>query len=186
MAAELQKPFEGGPMKKRMRRHAVVQPLDESYRLIPLTKNQNAIVDSADYDWINEWNWSALWSPVVKSFYAVRGSDKSTVYMHRLILDCAPREQGDHWNHDTLDNRRNNLRKVAPVHNHANQRLSSANTSGFKGVSWHKDAGKWMAYVKIHRRRKYLGLFSNAKEAAEAYDKAAKELFGEFAHLNFT
>lgn len=57
MAAELQKPFEGGPMKRHVKRHEVVQPLNESYRLIPLTQGQNAIVDVNDFGRLSKWNW---------------------------------------------------------------------------------------------------------------------------------
>ena len=171
-------------MKRRMKRHAVTQPLDESYRFIPLTQGQNAIVDAADYTRLNQWNWCAHWNPTIKNFYAVRREMGIFIFMHRFILGCDKGEEADHWNHNTLDNRVNNLRKVSSSQNHANQRLSSLNTSGFKGVYW--QSGKWVASIKINRRNKYLGRFLDAKEAAEAYDKAAKELFGEFAYLNFT
>ncbi len=172
-------------MKKSVKRHAVTQPLDTSYRLIPLTQGQNAIVDDTDFVWLSQWNWCAHWSPETNSFYAMRGESNRAIYMHRFILNCHSKTWGDHKNHDTLDNRRENLRNASPTQNHANRRIYSTSTSGFKGVSWNKNARKWMAYIKIEKRRKYLGLFTSANEAARAYDAEAKDLFGEFAHLNF-
>lgn len=59
------------------------------------------------------------------------------------------------------------------------------NTSGFNGVCWHKGAGKWVAQITHSRKHLYLGLFSDPKEAARAYDKKAVEVFGGLASLNF-
>ena len=56
--------------KLRVKRHAVTQPLDQSYRLIPLTQGQNAIVDVEDFEWLDQWNWCAQWTG--RHFYAVR------------------------------------------------------------------------------------------------------------------
>jgi hypothetical protein len=58
--------------RSAVKRHAVTQPLDTSYRYIPLTRNLNAIVDADDFDWLSKWNWHAVWNPCTKSFYATR------------------------------------------------------------------------------------------------------------------
>src|SRR6266852_1538534 len=169
--------------KYRVRRHAVTQPLDKSYKLIPLTRNQNALVDTEDFARLSQWNWCALWSTHAKSFYAVR-SENPMVYMHRIILDCAMDEDGDHRNHDTLDNRRRNLRKCSPTQNKQNSRPHK-DGSGFKGVCWNNQRNKWQAGIQARGKRHHIGLFVSATEAAVAYDEAAKRLHGEFAHLNF-
>jgi hypothetical protein len=57
-------------------------------------------------------------------------------------------------------------------------------TSKYKGVYWDKNNKKWMSRIKINKKTKYLGRFKSEKEAAEVYNKAAVELFGEFAYLN--
>ena len=56
-------------------------------------------------------------------------------------------------------------------------------TSGFKGVTWHKKAGKWQAQIKINNKYKYIGLFTTKEEANSAYKQAACDLFGEFANF---
>ena len=45
--------------------------------------------------------------------------------------------------------------------------------------------GKWIAQININHKRKFLGYFNTAKDAAIAYDKAAKDSYGKFAALNF-
>jgi len=167
--------------KNRVKRHAVTQPLDKPYRLIPLTQGQNAIVDTKDFDWLMRWNWQALWSRTTKSFYAHRWGNHM---MHRAILKCGPRE-GDHINHNTLDNRRENLRKCTHFQNTRNTKIRSDNSSGFKGVSFHKVTDKWAAYGCVQGKIKHLGLFDSREDAARAYDTYAKMFYGEFATLNF-
>lgn len=58
--------------KRRMKRHAVTQPLDTDYRFIALTQNKNAIVDASDFESLNEFNWCAQWHQDSHKFYAVR------------------------------------------------------------------------------------------------------------------
>src|SRR5712664_378293 len=162
-----------------VKRHAVIQPLNESYRFIPLTQGQNAIVDAEDFEWLSQWNWCV--SKIGNSFYAVRAN---SILMHRKILHCRrSSEQGDHKNGNTLDNRKNNLRKCSNHQNTWNVGPPKNNTSGFKGVSFRRDIG-WYARIRVNGERIWLGYFDSAEVAARAYDAAAKSYHGEFAHLN--
>ena len=58
-------------------------------------------------------------------------------------------------------------------------------TSRFKGVCWDKRRENWIVYIKKDQRPKYVGRFHHELAAAEAYDAAARELFGEHARVNF-
>ena len=174
--------------KLRMKRHAVTQPLDPSYKIIALTRGQETMVDAADYPWLNQWNWRAQWNHKTGSFYAVRtqcinGKKGPVLHMAREILGCGPSEQADHKNHDTLDNRRKNLRKATPGQNSCNRRLRSDNSSGYKGVS--KIGNRWRAVIHNGEKNIHLGCFKTTEEAAHTYDEAAKNIHGEFAVLNF-
>ena len=62
--------------------------------------------------------------------------------------------------------------------------MSSANTSGFKGVYWDRASSKWAAAIGVNSTPKYIGAFESKLDAAKAYDKAASELFGEYAKTN--
>jgi hypothetical protein len=172
-------------MKRPVKRHEVQQPPDASYRLIPLTQGQNTIVDAADYEWLNQWNWLAHWNPHTKSFYASRyavcAARCKTFYMAREIMGCGKAEEADHISHDTLDNRRTNLRKSTRQQNARNKRRRLDSQNQYKGICWRRDAKKWTARINgVH-----LGYFSDPVDAAHAYDEAAKRLHGEFACLNF-
>jgi hypothetical protein len=171
--------------KRRMRRHAVTQPLDESIRLIPLTQGQNAIVDAADFEWLNQWNWHAHWVPDTKSFVAGRDEHRKSIYMHRFITNCDPNKEVDHKDHNTLNNRRNNLRPCTHSQNTANAKKKRISAFPFKGINFYKRKNKWRVSIHFEKKRRYVGSFKTPEEAARAYDEAAIALFGEFAHLNF-
>lgn len=64
------------------------------------------------------------------------------------------------------------------------QRGAKNSTSIYKGVSWNKATSKWRAYIQKDGKLHHLGLFTDEIEAAKAYNKAATEMFGEFANLN--
>jgi hypothetical protein len=92
----------------------------------------------------------------------------------------------DHINGDGLDNRRANLRLATAAQNNWNSKYGMGiGTSRYKGVQWHKHRKKWVAAISIDGQKKCLGYYSNEKEAARAFDKAAKERRGQFAVLNF-
>jgi hypothetical protein len=167
---------------KPLPRHQVTQPLDTDYRFIPLTQNQVAIVDAIDYEWLSQWHWTAAFSKNTMTFYARCNKGRTKVYMHRLILGCKSGQQGDHRDHDTLNNRRTNLRICTHSDNMKNARMQRNNTSGFKGVE--RSGNKWEARICANRTRIYLGSFVTPQEAALAYNEAAKKYHGEFAVLN--
>ena len=82
----------------------------------------------------------------------------------------------DHENRIENDNRIVNLREANGSLNKMNSKRYRNNTSGFKGVSYMRQHGKYRAEVG----RRYLGLFDTAEEAYAAYCQAAKEMAGPF------
>lgn len=155
---------------------------------IPLTQGKFALVDDKDYEWLMQWKWcyakGKTSSCVQRKEWPMTSCKHRTIRMHRLIMDAPKGMQVDHINHNTLDNRRCNLRIVTPQQNLYNTRARPNATSRYKGVHWRKDIKKWRVTISLNIRRT-IGYFHSEIEAAKAYDKAAKELFGEFAYLNF-
>lgn len=151
-----------------------------------LSQGKVALVDDEDYEWANQWNWCAEKKRNGR-FYAGRFDriTKQQLVLHREILQAPKRMQVDHINGDGLDNRRSNLRLATHTENLRNRGMNSNNRSGYKGVSWHKQRGKWCAKIMVGRRGISLGLFFDPVEAALAYDEAARNYFGEFAWTNF-
>lgn len=160
---------------------------------IPLTRGQVAIVDDEDAD-LAELTWNA--SCCDGKYYAahktpmVRRRPGRTELLHRLILaralgrELKKGELCDHIDRNPLNNTRSNLRVASFSENSRNRAATKRNTSGYKGVSWHKGCKRWQAGIHINGKFFFLGNFDTRAEAARAYDTAAKELFGEFAALN--
>jgi AP2 domain len=146
-----------------------------------------ALVDDDDYDLVMRYRWyvhEQVKRPGRRSLgpYAVVTAPR-LILMHRLITGYA---RTDHINHDTLDNRRANLRAATHVQNMRNQRPWVKASSRFKGVTWDRSHSKWRARIWVGDKCHHLGRFTSEEEAARAYDEAARELFGEYAYLNFT
>lgn len=154
-------------------------------KAIPLTQNQVAIVDEDDYEKLMKWKWFALKD--TNTFYAARYIVKGMIQMHREILGLKKYEKViiDHINRDGLDNRKNNLRIATVSLNSYNKRMMTNNISGFRGVCWSKPHNRWVARVGINGKSVFCGQFVDVVLAAKAYDKKAKELWGDNAILNF-
>lgn len=115
-------------------------------------------------------------------------NERRNIYMHRLILGIhnLPFTQfhADHKHHDTLDNRRSELRGATPKQNNMNSR--GYGKSGYKGVYKVKRSSNWRAVIGIKRGINCnLGTYPDKEDAARVYDGAARALFSEFAFTNF-
>jgi hypothetical protein len=148
---------------------------------IPLTRGYVAEVDDADYDKVMAAGpWTALITP--NTVYAWRHRGGKSQLMHRFLLGLTDRRiQFDHCDLDGLNNQRWNLRACTLSQNMANSpKRRGAYTSTYKGVYWHKAAGKWGAGIRVNGKTRYLGLFTDEAAAAAAYRAAARKHFGPF------
>ena len=155
---------------------------------IALTQNKFAIVDDKDFEELNQFKWYAQKGN--STFYAVRSvynnGGQTLIKMHRQILGLTDiKIHCDHKDHNGLDNQKSNLRECSNIENQRNRKSQIGSSSKFKGIYFNKLTGKWLGQIMVGKERIYLGLFTDEFEAAEAYDNAAKEHFGEFANLNF-
>jgi hypothetical protein len=90
----------------------------------------------------------------------------------------------DHANGDASDNRFENLRQATPSENSRNKKVRNDNSSGLKGVNWHKKNKRYAAKIEVDGVSAHLGYFKCPTAAHFAYCRAAKEHFGEFARLS--
>jgi hypothetical protein len=174
-------------MSKYTARAPIYQSETDTY-LIPL-QSDHAVVDACDVD-LAEHGWyfkidSGHRRYVYGASEVVNG--KQTKYlMHRLILSrilgrpLSRHEMADHINHDTLDNRRCNLRLATSRQNQANQMPKiKATKSGHRGIT--RQGNRYIVKLQSGGVCHYAGSYGTLEDAKEAWQAKAKELYGEFA-----
>lgn len=119
-----------------------------------------------------------------KDGYLVVRLDGALMLLHRVVFaihyGAWPEKHIDHIDCDKSNNKIENIREATIEENNRNQRISKDNASGYKGVYLHEGTKKWCAEIRFKRKKYYLGLFEDIKEAHKAYCDAAKKLHGEF------
>jgi hypothetical protein len=148
----------------------------EGARWIQLGKNGFVLVDEDKFDELNKHRWLQY------KKYAYTFIDGKRIHMHRMLTNAPPRQEVDHKNANTLDNRTENLRLATRQHNAMN-RMNRPDINKFRGV--YVRCSGIVSMIKKNGVIKYIGSFKNTEDAARAYDKVAREMFGEFARLNF-
>jgi hypothetical protein len=169
---------------------------EESAMKITTKNGYTFSIDDEDYEKIRLYTWSGITGgkklknggigtiqKYIVTCIKIEGKWK-TVHLHRLILNASPKIDVDHKDGNGLNNHKQNLRLCSPSQNTANGVKHCNNTSGFKGVSWHKGKRKWEAQIQTGHKTKFLGRFDSPQKAALAYNIAAISTFGEFARLN--
>lgn len=158
-------------------------------KAIPLNKEKRVLVDDSDYgvtsicDWLPHKGRSTYYASRLKNIDGRR----KRVYLHRELLGITdPKIKVDHRDGNGLNCQRENLRVATNSQNHQAKTTRPAHfRSRYRGVHWHKQNQKWCASIRKGSERKYLGSFNHEEYAALAYDGAARQMFGDFAQLNF-
>jgi len=151
---------------------------------LELTDGQVTYVDDEDYGRLSELSWHPVRGKYTTYARAYDRETGGAIYMHREITGAQRGQDVDHLNHNGLDNRRCNLRVCTRQQNMRNRRPNRNTTSRYKGVCWNRHISKWVAGIYVNKRRIHLGSFDDEREAALAYNRAAREHFGEYARLN--
>lgn len=140
------------------------------------------------------YTWYAKYSATIGKYYATTseyrpGIQRSrTVLMHQFIMgvENSKREVNvDHKNHNTLDNRKENLRVTNVTENCMNRKLSKANKSGYRNVSWSKRENAWIVQLQVNGKNTVLGTFaeSQLEEAGQFAKQMREKYYGEFAGI---
>jgi hypothetical protein len=137
-----------------------------------------ALVDDEDFEYLNQWKWHVILDD--RNCYAARTKNK--ILLHRVIMKTPKGMEVDHIDHNGLNNQKYNLRNCTKRENVINSRKLHGK-SKYIGVSPHRKS--FMARITTNGHLINIGSFDDEKNAAKAYDLKAKELFGEFANLNF-
>ena len=162
-----------------------------------------ALVDDEDYERLIQYNWRYSECKDKKSGYATSTINGKSTQMHRFILNLEPITYYydnpnfvDHKDRNKLNNQRKNLRLCTMSQNLGNQPPRKNCHSDYKGVRKEVSQKKglkgiqigWAAWIQCFGRgigQTKIGIYDTEVDAAKAYDEKAKELFGEFAWLNF-
>ena len=150
--------------------------LTQDYGIGYTLNNDIFYFDLEDYNLIKNY----CWYKTADGYLASKR--KENILMHRLIMNVPDNMEIDHINHDTVDNRKENLRICTSSQNHMNRGASNLSTSGIRGVYWYKNIQKWSAEIVIDGQKIILGQFENIKDAIATRKNAEEKLFKEFQY----
>ena len=126
----------------------------------------------------------SVWGTLDERGYLIGTLSNKRVYLHRLAFkhmgEPVP-DIVDHINGNRKDNRWCNLRPADNTTSMQNRSKPSHNTSGYKGVSYHRGKQKYHTRITVNKKVLHLGYFDCPVEAYKAYCGAADKHFKEFA-----
>lgn len=144
-------------------------------------EREYALISDEDFEECSKYAWNLKLDKRRNYYFAIRNTRPKVIHLSRFVMRVTDSKIFvDHINHNTLDNRRENLRITNQANNAKNQTSHKNSTSSFLGVCLYKP-GKWKASIL----GKLIGYYDNEIYAAEAYDIAAIQYHKEFANLNF-
>ena len=122
------------------------------------------LFDLQDYEIIKNYTWRILPNKKFNTYYAISGSHKKQILMHRLITNCPANKVIDHKNHNGLDNQKANLKICTRLENMQNQRFRITNSSGYSNIVFEKDRNKWRVIIRFNKKY-YRKRFTNIEDA---------------------
>lgn len=143
---------------------------------IRLTKGLEAIVDDDMFEELNQWKWYArkgrhTWyasRKVMEKLPNGKWKHKKLVHMHREVNKTPKSLITDHINGNGLDNRRENLRSATNSQNMLNSKVRSDNSSGHRGIAWHKQRKAWRVYISDGGKQRHIGIYKEFEDAVKA------------------
>jgi len=129
--------------------------------------------------------------PNSRSYYAVYTKylgmfddipKSKTIYLHRIIMDVLENDNPvDHRDHDTLNNRKYNLRVSLCEENTKHRKSKNKNNkSGYRNVFWDKSCSKWAVHLQVNSKNTCLGRFDDVDEAGKFAEEMRNKYYGKF------
>lgn len=158
---------------------------EEVKRLFDYNPETGDLIWKRRYDVLQNWN--------TKHAGKIAGTFRSDGYVkiriggkkyfaHRLVwlwvYGYLPKKDIDHINKCSWDNKIENLREATDAENQQNVRRRIDNSSGYSGVHYRTDSGKWRAYINVAGKTQHLGSFCSKDLAVKAREAAEAEYFG--------
>ncbi|MDP2047553.1 MAG: HNH endonuclease [Cypionkella sp.] len=172
--------------------HQILRYDPETGKLFWLTRSSDLFDDRGQMQESNAARWNSRWAGT-EAFTALRaGYRRGLIFRkiytaHRVIWAMQtgdwPKVLVDHMDNDRGNNRWVNLRQATHSQNQCNKRMLLANTSGFKGVSLHKQNGKWQATISLHGKQRHLGYFDSPELAEHRVNAERRSLHTEFGRV---
>lgn len=148
-------------------------------KYIPLTKKKFAIVDDEDFDELSKYKWLSIGRYAARATYVTGDGKQTWVYMHKTIMEAPNGMEVDHINHNTLDNRRCNLRVATHQQNSFNH--PGYGTRGVTKITNRPLKKPYCVRVMVNGKNLYFGYYATLEEAQAVWKKAARKHYGEFA-----
>ncbi len=151
-------------------------------KFIPVGRGHFAIVNEDNFERLSKHRWH-MNNGYPRRYNGPRfkaTGNRGTTPMHAEVLEVPPGFLPDHSDRDKTNNTRENLRVVTYAANSRNRGVQKNNSSGVRGVLWHKRDKKWYAYIKVDRKIIHLGYFKELKEATAVRLAAAIKYHGEY------
>lgn len=158
------------------RKHNIYD-LSKDYGIGYTSKGEKFYFDKEDLPIIEQYTWC------IDSLDRVCSSTGGKIiYLSRLVMNAPNGMDVDHIFHNRRDNRKRKLRICLHIDNCKNNPVRSNNTSGYTGVWYSKNKNRWVAEIKVNKKKKHLGYFDNIEDAHIAYEKAKDKYFGNFGY----
>jgi len=148
------------------------------------SKGEKFQIDEEDFDRVSKHKWARdKRQGYFRTHVNVNGKE-TCVLLHRLIMNPPRNRIVDHIDRDPSNNKKSNLRICKDADNQRNRIKHMKASSRHIGVYWKSSMKKWAAHAREGDKYHIIGYFDSEDEAALAYNKFARERFGEYPNMN--